>query len=85
MVILNWIKGFWYRKIKYARSLKRAIQHAKIVKTQRGYKCYVLLFPGGYKAVTKAAVKSLMSSNKKYFKKGTTIQDIERMAVYITN
>ena len=85
MVIINWIKGFWYQKIKYASSLKKAIRHANAVKVSRGYKCYVLLLPGGYKAITKAAIKCLMKSNKKYFKKGTTIQDIERMAVYITN
>jgi hypothetical protein len=85
MVIINWIKGFWYRKIKYARSLKKAIIHANAVKVSRGYKCYVLLFPGGYRAITKQAIKSLMKSDKKYFKKGTTIQHIEKMAVYVTN
>ena len=83
MVTLNFSR-WWYKTVRYRRSFKKTVRHANIVKNQRGYKCYVLLFPGGYKAITKQAVKSLMHSNKKYFKKGTTIQDIEKMAVYIT-
>lgn len=85
MVIINWLKGFWYRKVRYRRSLKKAIRHANAVKVSRGFKCYVLLLPGGYKAITKSAIKCLMKSDKRYFKKGTTIQDIERMAVYVTS
>lgn len=82
-MVINFSR-WWYTKIRYRRSLKKAIKHANAVKSSRGYKCYVLLFPGGYKAIAKQAIKCLMRSNKKYFKKGTTIQDIEKMAVYIT-
>lgn len=74
-----------YYKLRYRKSLRKAIKHANAVKSSTGYKCFVLLFPNGYKAVTKQAVKCLLSSNKKYFKKGTTIQDIERLSVYTTN
>ena len=83
-MVINFSR-WWYTKIRYRRSRKKAIRQAVHIKNTRGYKCYVLLFPGGYKAITKQAVKQLMFSNKKYFKKGTTIQDIEKMAVFITH
>lgn len=83
-MVINFSR-WWFTKIRYRRSYKKAIKRAKHVKSTTGLKCYVLLFPGGYKAITKQATKLLMSSNKKYFKKGTTIQTIEQMAVYVTN
>lgn len=83
-MVINFSR-WWYTKIWYRRSLKKAIRQANTVKNQYGYKCFVLLFPGGYRAITKQAIKCLMKSKKKYFRKGTTIQDIENMAVYTTN
>jgi hypothetical protein len=82
-MVLNFSR-WWYTNVRYRRSLKRAIKHAKHIKNHTGYKCYVLLFPGGYRAITKQAIKCLMRSKKRYFKKGTSIETIEKMAVYIT-
>ncbi|MDP1812349.1 MAG: hypothetical protein Q8K66_13185 [Sediminibacterium sp.] len=53
------------------------------MKNNKGYKCLVLMFPGGYRAVTKQAVKLLLKQG--YFKKGTTMQKIENMSAFTTN
>lgn len=71
----------WF-KFRYRKSLKKAIKHANHVKHTTGHKCLVLFVKNGYSAYTKQAVKLLVKGH--YFKKGTTIQKIESMAVYTT-
>lgn len=72
-----------FYKLKYRKSLNRAVKHAIHMKNNKGYKCLVLMFPGGYRAVTKQAVKLLLKQG--YFKKGTTMQKIENMSAFTTN
>ncbi len=87
---LSRIKDYWYhfivrplQKLRYRSSLKKAIKHANHIKYTTGFKCLVLLNPGGYKAYTKQAIKIL--HRQKYFKKGVRLEQIERMAIYSTN
>ncbi|HMO63311.1 MAG TPA: hypothetical protein PKC39_14595 [Ferruginibacter sp.] len=74
-----------YQKWRYQHSLKKAIKHANHIKHTTGYKCVVLFVDNvrGYKAFKKDTLKLLVKS--KYFKKGTTVQKLESMAVYTTN
>jgi hypothetical protein len=76
--IVTACQKFWYR-----RSLKKAIKHAMHIKRTTGHKCLVLLFPGGYRAIRKVALKQVHRQG--LFKKGVTVQQIEMMAVYNTN
>lgn len=73
----------YFQKLRYRKSLKKATKHAIHMKNTKGYKCLVLLFPDGYRAITKQAVKLLWKQG--YFKKGTTLQQIESMSVFTTN
>ncbi|MBS1641557.1 MAG: hypothetical protein JSR11_03680 [Bacteroidetes bacterium] len=79
--MVNKIIAAWY-KLMYHKSLKRATKHANHIKCTTGYKCFVLLFPKGYKAITKQAVKQL--HKQKYFKKNVSLQHIENMSAYTT-
>ncbi|MEA2041141.1 MAG: hypothetical protein U9N85_01125 [Bacteroidota bacterium] len=67
---------FFDRKVK-----KRIIQANKLAKLTK-YKYLVLIYKGKLITVRKGDLKRLIRFGK--FKKGTTIQDLERSALYIT-
>ena len=63
---------------KYKKSVKEANSLAKVF----GVKYYVLYFKGKLKVIPKQTIKELIRQRR--FKSGTTIQDIEKIALYIT-
>lgn len=72
-MIKNFIKTILIRlKIRRAESL------AKLT----GYKYYVVFYSGKFRILSKVDAKKLIKSH--FFKKGTTIETIERMAIYTT-
>lgn len=70
------------KKIIWAWRYKHAIRKAKKLSKLTGLKYYVILLNGGLKVVPKKTIKALIS--RKRFRKGTTIQDIEKNALFIT-
>ncbi|MGN7787411.1 hypothetical protein ACTJIJ_22955 [Niabella sp. 22666] len=76
--IINWLR----RKLN-KKQLAKAIKHAQHVRYTTGKKCLVLWVEGTYRVYSMQSIKALAKS--KYFKKGTTHRDIERLAVYTTS
>lgn len=70
------------KRIIFAWKYKRSIRKAKRLSKLTGLKYYVILLNGGLKVVPKKTIKALIS--RKRFRKGTTIQDIEKNALFIT-
>lgn len=70
------------KRIIFAWKYKHSIRKAKRLSKLTGLKYYVILLNGGLKVVPKKTIKELIS--KKRFRKGTTIQDIEKNALFIT-
>lgn len=64
---------------KYRRAVKRAIKLSKLY----GMKFYVVYLNGGLKVVPKKAVKELVARRR--FRKGVTVQDIEKRALFVTH
>lgn len=71
------------RQIIFAYKFKRAIKKANALAQTFRVRYYVLAFNGKLKVVPKQTIKGLLA--RKRFKSGTTIQDIERLALYITD
>lgn len=63
---------------KYKRAVKRAVKLADIT----GLKYYVVRLNGSLKVVPKRTFKQLIANKR--FRKGTTIQDIEKSALFVT-
>ena len=63
--------------------LLRAVKKANDLAQLTGYTYYVLRAKGRVVIKPKRLVKNLLACKGKYFKRGTTIQDIERIALYI--
>jgi hypothetical protein len=61
----------------------RAIRKANDLAQATGYTYYVLNSKGRVVIKPKRLIKNLIACRGKYFKRGTTIQDIERIALYI--
>lgn len=70
------------KKIIFAWKYKHSIRKTKRLSKLTGKKYYVILLNGGLKVVPKKTIKELIS--KKRFRKGTSIQDIEKRALFIT-
>ncbi len=70
------------KRIIFAWKYKHSIRKAKRLSKLTGLKYYVILLNGSLKVVPKKTIKELIS--KKRFRKGTTIQDIEKNALFIT-
>lgn len=75
--------GRQFRNYLYRRKVKRSIRKANELKDLTGYRYYVIRFRGKVRVVPKRIIKIWME--KKYFKKGTTIQMIEKKAIYKTS
>lgn len=66
----------------FAWRYRRAVRQADKYSTLYGMKYYVLYMDGKLKVVPKRNVCELIRLRK--FKKGTTIQKIEKMALFVT-
>ena len=73
-------KTFFYF---FKRAVYRKIRQANEERKLTGYKCYVVKVGGWPMVVKKKDLKLLLA--RKRFKKGTTIQQIEKSALYVTN
>jgi hypothetical protein len=61
----------------------RAIKKANELARLTGYTYYVLIAKGRVVIKPKRLIKNLLACKGKHFKRGTTIHDIERIALYI--
>ena len=64
--------------IRFRRKVKEANQLAELFKMRY----FVIMMNGSLKVVPKKTLKELVAKGR--FKRGTTIQDIEKRALYIT-
>jgi hypothetical protein len=67
----------------YEKQTLRAVRKANALAQATGYTYYVLNTKGRVVIKPKRLVKNLLACKGKYFKRGTTIQGIERIALYI--
>jgi hypothetical protein len=67
----------------FEKQTLRAIKKANALAQATGYTYYVLGAKGRVVIKPKRLVKNLLACKGKYFKRGTTIHDIERIALYI--
>lgn len=70
------------KKYYAAWRFKRAVRKAKKLAEMFGMKYYVINLGGSLKVVPKQTVKELI--RRRYFRKGVTVADIERHALFIT-
>lgn len=63
---------------RYKRAVKKAMKLSKL----HGMKFYVVYLNGSLKVVPKKAIKELVARRR--FRKGVTVQDIEKRALFIT-
>lgn len=74
----------WIKLIKdciWAGRYKRAVRKAKILSALFNMTYFVILYQGKLEVIPKKNLKRLISQRK--FKSGTTIQDIEKIALYV--
>lgn len=70
------------KKLFFAFRYKRAVKKANRLAQETGLKYYVILLNGTIHVVPKQVIKQLIQ--QKRFRKGTTVKDIEKLALYIT-
>ena len=70
------------KRLIFAWKYKRAVKKAVKLANQTGLRYFVVYMNGGLKVAPKKTLKELIA--KKRFRKGTTIQDIEKSALFIT-
>ncbi len=75
--MFNTIKKY-YNAWRY----KRAVRKAKELAGLFGMKYYVISLNGSLKVVPKQTIKELIK--RKRFRKGVTLEDIERHALFVT-
>lgn len=71
------------KKYIFAWKYKRAVRKAKKLAALFGVRYYVILLNGSLKVVPKQRIKELIHAKR--FRKGTTIEQIEKCALFITN
>lgn len=71
------------KKYYAAWRYKRAVRKAKELAALFGMKYYVISLGGSFKVVPKQTVKELV--RRKRFRKGVTVEDIERRALFVTS
>ena len=78
----------WHRSKRMqktdAKRMLKAIDWATLLAKETGYRYIVLNIKGRYVVKPKIVWKGLLRCNGKYFKRGTTIQDLENRAVFIS-
>lgn len=72
----------YIKKLIFAWKYKRAVKEAITLAGATGLKYYVVYMNGGLKVAPKKTFKELVAKHR--FNKGTTIQDIEKMALFVT-
>lgn len=70
------------RKYYAAWRYRRAVRKAKKLAALFGMKYYVINLGGSLKVVPKQTIKELIK--RKRFRKGVTVGDIERLALFVT-
>ena len=70
------------KRLLFAFRYKRAVRKAKNAHELTGLKYYVILLNGKLHVVSKKSIKDLIARRR--FRKGTTILDIERHALFVT-
>lgn len=70
------------KRIIWAIRFKSKVKEANKLAALFNMRYFVIMMNGSLKVVPKKALKELIA--KKRFKSGTTIQDIEKHALYIT-
>ena len=81
--IAGWLRAKYMKKTDAKRMLK-AIEWATLLAQKTGYRYIVLNIKGRYIVKPKQVWKGLLRCQGKYFIKGTTIQDLEKRAVFIS-
>jgi hypothetical protein len=71
------------RHLIFAVRYKRAVRQAKALAKTFNVRYYVLYFGGKPIVIPKKTIKELI--RRKRFKKGTTVEDIEKIALFITD
>ena len=71
------------KEMVFAWRYKRAVKEAVELSRLHGMKFYVLCMNGGLKVVPKQTVKELVARRR--FRKGVTVQDIEKRALFVTH
>lgn len=79
-LIKSLIKKYQANKLK--REIKKAINMASDLREKTGRKYLVIMHKGKPVVHTKQRLQQLI--RKRYFRKGTTIQDLEKIALFIT-
>lgn len=74
---MNMIKRLWF-----AYQYKKAVKKANLMSECYGLRYYVVVSNKKLKVVPKRVFKDLIKKGK--FKKGTKIQDIEKIALFVT-
>lgn len=64
---------------RYKRAVKKAVELSKLY----GMKFYVICLNGKIKIVPKRAIRDLVARRR--FRKGVTVQDIEKRALFVTH
>lgn len=72
----------YIKKLIFAWKYKRAVKEAITLAGATGLKYYVVYMNGSLKVAPKKTFKELIAKHR--FNKGTTIQDIEKMALFVT-
>lgn len=70
------------KDIVFAWKFKRAVKKADKLSRLFGMKYFVISLNGGVKVVPKQTVRELV--RKRRFRKGVTVADIEKRALYVT-
>ena len=76
-MIIDWIK-----QVVFARKYRRAVRQAKELAELTGLRYWVIYLNGGLKVVPQKAIKELVKNRR--FRKGVTVDDIEKRALFIT-
>lgn len=70
------------KRIIFAWRYKRAVRKAKQLAELTGLRYWVIYLNGGLKVVPKKAIKEWAKNHR--FRKGVTVDDIEKRALFIT-
>lgn len=70
------------RRAWLAFKFKRAVRKAKNLHEITGYKYYVILMNDRMHVIPKSTIKTLVLRHR--FKKGVTVRDIEKRALFVT-
>ena len=72
----------FFKRLIFAWKYKRSVKEAIMLANATGLKYYVVYINGGLKVVPKKTIKDLIARHR--FKKGTTVQGIEKRALFVT-